>query len=373
MKVAIIDDGISLRNINGHSYEVVNSIITKAPIDNKRLKELSHGSICAYIIKDISNIDEFTDIKILDAKKRGNIDDLVIALNWCLENKIKLINMSIGTLNYHDSKKLELPIKKLINAGSILVAAIHNTGLITFPAFCDGVIAVRYKEGSNLNYGEYSIDLLNGFSQIKSFVAQYRRKIIDNFDNEVILEDANSYSTAVMTGVIINYLREYQYADLQKVSDFLYKNCERIIKTDTTYKNYLSCINPKMKVPVIEIDIKCFEKLYIIKHKFMKEGYKIEVLTDVSQDESDIPPTFYCGNNKINIDILSTFTLVYKPDIILCCLSSIHKYEIKKQWELIDIFISEKNQSFNMTTFDCFREFKSIGALYEAVKLYFNN
>jgi hypothetical protein len=81
-------------------------------------------------------------IQILDDNGKATINDLCIALEFCLHRKIDIINLSIGSTKLSDCLRLEPTIEKLYNNGTFIVAAINNSNYKTVPASMKNVIGV---------------------------------------------------------------------------------------------------------------------------------------------------------------------------------------------------------------------------------------
>jgi len=151
VRVAILDTGIDLdhpdlwRNIKGG----INTIKPRKSADDDN----GHGTHLAGTVAAIDN--DFGVIgvgpevylyavKVLDNKGEGWLSDIIDALDWCIDNKIQVINMSFGSLegnqSFHDA------IKKVHQAGITMVASAGNngegSGLIEYPAFYPETIAV---------------------------------------------------------------------------------------------------------------------------------------------------------------------------------------------------------------------------------------
>jgi subtilisin len=151
VKVAILDTGIDLdhpdlwRNIKGG----INTLRPRKSANDDN----GHGTHLAGTIAAIDNnfgvIGVGPEIylyavKILDKKGEGWLSDLIDALDWCIDNKIQVINMSFGSVegnqSFHDA------IIRAHQAGITMVASAGNngedSGLIEYPAFYPETIAV---------------------------------------------------------------------------------------------------------------------------------------------------------------------------------------------------------------------------------------
>jgi len=81
---------------------------------------------------------EYFAVKIFHAELRASTDDLLRALEWCVENHIDLVNLSLGTRN---AKRVP-DFEKLVGRGPMIVAAREADGDPCYPGSLGGVIGV---------------------------------------------------------------------------------------------------------------------------------------------------------------------------------------------------------------------------------------
>lgn len=165
LKVAVLDTGIDrthpdlVDNIRGG----IN--FTTADKDDWQDRQ-GHGTHCAGIIAAVDN--DFGVIgvapsvgiyavKVLGDNGSGNFNNIISGINWCIENQIDIISMSLGCdkdpgTAFHDA------IKRARAAGIIIVAASGNEARhCGWPAQYDEVIAVgAVDQGlTNANFSNY--------------------------------------------------------------------------------------------------------------------------------------------------------------------------------------------------------------------------
>lgn len=151
VRVAVIDTGIDLDhqdlydNIKGN----INIIKHKKTGDD----DSGHGTHVAGIVAAVDNligvigvgpkIDLYA-VKVLDKKGRGWLSDLIDALDWCIDNDIQVINMSLGSLQ--DNLSFHEAVQNAYQGGITLIAAAGNYGqeggAISYPARYPETIAV---------------------------------------------------------------------------------------------------------------------------------------------------------------------------------------------------------------------------------------
>jgi subtilisin len=159
VKVAILDTGIDLdhpdlwRNIKGG----INTVKPHKSADDDN----GHGTHLAGTVAAVDNdfgvigvgpeISLYA-VKVLNKKGKGWLSDLIDALDWCVDNKIQVVNMSFGSLE--DNQSFRDAIIKVHQAGITLVASAGNngedSGLIEYPAMYPETIAVSAIDQNDL-------------------------------------------------------------------------------------------------------------------------------------------------------------------------------------------------------------------------------
>ncbi|MFF2482090.1 S8 family peptidase [Paenibacillus sp. NPDC058071] len=148
IKVAVIDTGIAphpdlriaggINTINGGSYADDNG----------------HGTHVAGIaaakglksVKGVAPEVQLYSVKALDNTGAGYVSDIIDGIEWCIRNRIQVINMSFGIVSGVESKGLHEVIKKAVSRGIVIIASAGNSGpdttVIDEPACYPETIAV---------------------------------------------------------------------------------------------------------------------------------------------------------------------------------------------------------------------------------------
>lgn len=156
VRVGIIDTGVDLNHpdLKDNVKEVCGVLDCKNIIDDN-----GHGSHVAGTIAALDNdigvvgvapkVDLYP-VKAFNKSGRGNISNVIDALNWCIEKKVQVVNMSFGFTN--NSMALERAIKEAYRQNIVLVAAAGNSGgddSVMYPAKYPEVIAVAASNSGN--------------------------------------------------------------------------------------------------------------------------------------------------------------------------------------------------------------------------------
>lgn len=213
VKIAILDSGITknLEELEGISFEEFNVLDP----DSQIVDDLNHGTPIAGIIgakgkkfKGLTDHVKIFDVKVLDSKGQGKLENVIAAINWSIEKKVQIINISFG----FDSGSLELEkaVKKALANDIIIVASAGNQlGLKTdFPARYKGVISVnslnKDKQISNIS-SQGKVDFSAPGEEILS--------ISSNGNYE--LYTGSSFATAFVSGSIASILSQNKQLDIK--------------------------------------------------------------------------------------------------------------------------------------------------------------
>lgn len=85
-------------------------------------------------------------VKVLDQFGDGFVSSIIEGIEWCIRNRMHVINMSLGLQGGAGSKALRLAVRKAVRSGITIIASAGNDGIfsggIDAPARYPGVIAV---------------------------------------------------------------------------------------------------------------------------------------------------------------------------------------------------------------------------------------
>ncbi|MHA1743657.1 MAG: S8 family serine peptidase, partial [Candidatus Heimdallarchaeota archaeon] len=162
VKVAIIDTGIDythpdLDDVYAGGYDFVAD-------DSDPKDENGHGTHCAGIVAAEDNGEgvigvapktSLYAVRALDAYGSGSVSDIVAGIDWCINNDMDVISMSLGSSS--PDSTLEDAVNRAYNAGIVVVAASGNDGknAISYPAKYANAIAVGAID-SNHNLASFS-------------------------------------------------------------------------------------------------------------------------------------------------------------------------------------------------------------------------
>ncbi|MDL2220299.1 S8 family serine peptidase [Eubacteriales bacterium OttesenSCG-928-N14] len=241
--IAIIDDGISKSVVDDLCFSLTvknNKIIqNKEPIDIS-----SHGSICAAIIRKYAPYSQLGSIKVLHSKSlKGNRDNLIQAISWCVANGIRIVNLSIGSVLPQDYFPLLSVINTAAKYGTIIIAAESNDRKITYPACFSNTIGVVTNPLQKNAEFEYLPALGRGIDFSASST-----HLLDMPHGKVHTPNCNSYAAPVITALISNFSESLHFDSIFDVKSMLIENQSSY---SYTFDNVLYCLDWLNEIPQI--------------------------------------------------------------------------------------------------------------------------
>jgi subtilisin family serine protease len=127
VRIAVIDSGVNPRHphIRGVS-------------DTSNMDVLGHGTAVMAAIQEKAPGAEYFAVKVFDRELRTSSGKLLEAIEWCIENRMDVVNMSLGTPNSGRAEEFRV----LAGRGPLLVAACDAGGVACYPGCLDEVIGV---------------------------------------------------------------------------------------------------------------------------------------------------------------------------------------------------------------------------------------
>lgn len=226
IKVAIVDSGIK-DVVNGITIFYDGEKINKYD-DDYDIDLINHGTLVANIYKNFNKNVELYSVKIFHDELTCTIEELIAAIEWCIEKEVNVLNISCGFKenNIEDRElieKLKIICEKACLNGIIIVASqiFENTLL---PAKFDNIISVKSGHGFN-NHILYDFEndniIANGkwyFKIGEKTVTTLGSSYATAYVGSII---AKNLKTAKKYDEIITMLSNYNYGLINKVGTIL--------------------------------------------------------------------------------------------------------------------------------------------------------
>ena len=144
VKVGIIDSGVN--PAHPHVGGVAGGVrITSSEADspNDYLDYIGHGTAVAGAIREKAADAQLYAVKVFDRALTTNIDAIINAIDWCVENEMDVINLSLGTTNETHRAVIESAVARAAEKRTVLVAAYEMLGKPSLPGCLPSVIGVE--------------------------------------------------------------------------------------------------------------------------------------------------------------------------------------------------------------------------------------
>lgn len=157
VKVGVVDTGIDLHHTDLKVYGGASFVTPTYQDDNGHGTHVS-GTIAALDntigVIGVAPAAQLYAVKVLDSSGSGYYSDVAAGIEWCIDNKMHIISMSLGGSSPNDL--LQSAVVRAYQAGILLVAAAGNSGNsggtgdnVGYPAKYSEVIAVAATNSSD--------------------------------------------------------------------------------------------------------------------------------------------------------------------------------------------------------------------------------
>jgi subtilisin len=200
VRVCIVDSGVEL------DHPLVGPVQLSVAVTADEEGELSvvaddhgdaygHGTACAGIIRAIAPDCEILSVRVLGGELTGAGPILLEGLEWAIEQRYEVINLSLSTTKSRFAAELRELADRAYFHGSILVASAHNMPVESFPWRFSSVLSVGSHAGTDpLEY------LVNPEPPVE-FAAPGVDLELAWSDGATIRATGNSFATPHMAGI----------------------------------------------------------------------------------------------------------------------------------------------------------------------------
>jgi hypothetical protein len=141
VRVAVIDSGVNAAH--PHIVGVAGGVTIGEQVEEDvYIDLLGHGTAVMAAIQEKAPDAEYFAVRVFCSSLRTSVDYLLRAMEWCIEQRVQVINLSLGTRNTAHRDRFAALISRAADAGSILVSAREADGVLALPGSLPGVIGV---------------------------------------------------------------------------------------------------------------------------------------------------------------------------------------------------------------------------------------
>jgi subtilisin len=156
VRVAVVDSGVE------HGHPAVGSIAEFVAVRRDDAAEdglafvtgehadvYGHGTACAGIVRSLAPEVELVSVQVLGANMRANTRAFAHAVDWCIEHRIDIVNLSLSTSNDDFAEMFWDLVDEASRARVMLVCAMSNERKRTIPSEFSGVFSVACAPGAD--------------------------------------------------------------------------------------------------------------------------------------------------------------------------------------------------------------------------------
>lgn len=334
--ILFIDDGINsgvfdLNLVYNLKYDYINRNIVQRK-DNEF--DITHGTICAAIVKKYYQDFLCSSLKILDKSSRTcNVESLRYSLIWCIDKCFDIIHMSIGSSNFRDYYIMKDVINKLAR-DKIIVCALANDMSRAYPCSFSSVVGVK-KVSLNCDINSYYNASIDGADISVKAV----HKLITKNGRIVRTGNFNSFAAPFITAEICKHFSFATTHSNEEIKSFFLrkynKSSSRIIYILPDWiENCVVFSSIKINQDLVKFNIKCIFTLQSIVYKYKHIRNKKDIDSIIIVFDGEISPLH--KQNIINCAISSNknITIIDLSDDAILNIQMVKlKIWYSKDWE----------------------------------------
>ena len=141
LRIAVLDSGVNL----GHPHicaRTTGVVLDGATPGAAADDDVGHGTAVMAAIQEKCPAAEYFAVKLFGVALRATTQSLIQALEWTIEQRMDLVNLSLGTPNPEYRGELQDLVERAGRAGVVLLAARHTGSQPAYPGSLEGVISV---------------------------------------------------------------------------------------------------------------------------------------------------------------------------------------------------------------------------------------
>jgi subtilisin family serine protease len=159
VRVGIIDSGIN--TAHPHIGNVMGGEAISVDGDSPDFQDtLGHGTAIAALIHYNAPQAHLFAVKVFQNKLATDLATILRAIDWCLGNKMDVINLSLGTLNADHRAPFQTAMKNIRAAGVAIVTAFAINAQPALPGSLLGTVAVL--ADAQCPWGEHRLTQIEG-------------------------------------------------------------------------------------------------------------------------------------------------------------------------------------------------------------------
>lgn len=221
--VAVVDSGLDTEHKSMRGLRILNAVSIGDKVNGQDVAdEWGHGTACTYIISRVIEPSlrgggcGFSIVKVFAEGLAIDEDRLIRALEWCIDEGVDVVNLSLGLASQQPSKELAAVCRRAFDNGIVIVAPDDNEGeSACFPAYFPHVFGVT--GGIVRSRSEYGV---TGNASVE-FIGKGTKQRVAWSDGRYVFESGTSFATAQLTGIVCNAVAKYPDLSPEEIREHL--------------------------------------------------------------------------------------------------------------------------------------------------------
>lgn len=143
VRVAIVDSGVHAAHPHVQGVACGVGIDTEGRVHDDMVDRLGHGTAVAAVIREKAPEAEILIVKVFDRELRTSAQSLIAAVEWAIEQRAHLVNLSLGTADQTHEGAFRSLAARARAAGRRIVAAVDREGVQWLPGSVRSVVGVE--------------------------------------------------------------------------------------------------------------------------------------------------------------------------------------------------------------------------------------
>ena len=140
--VAVIDSGVNPDHPHVHGVAGGVQIDLAGDASGDYVDRLGHGTAVFAAIQEKAPAADIFAVRVFEDRLRTSTQALVAAIDWAAERRVRVVNLSLGTLREEHAGMLGEAVERLARAGGVVVAAAEADGQRWWPGSLPSSVGV---------------------------------------------------------------------------------------------------------------------------------------------------------------------------------------------------------------------------------------
>ena len=140
--VAVIDSGVNPDHPHVGAVAGGVRIQLSGDVSGDYVDRMGHGTAVFAAIQEKAPGAELFAVRVFSDRLKTSVRALVAAIDWAAERRVRVVNLSLGTLREEHAAMLEAAVVRLADAGGVVVAAADADGQRWWPGSLPRAVGV---------------------------------------------------------------------------------------------------------------------------------------------------------------------------------------------------------------------------------------